>query len=528
MAVSYTVDGTEVNGSGGRRLHGQITDIRTATTREISCHGILYASTTESLHERWGLAQQLFNKKDKRVTVKIDSTTESFLEDIFPGDGRTITLESYITGDITRIGTATSMPFQIVTTVSEVLPNITTGKPASPNQVKYKGQVGDWRRTITYNEARVQSRGYFVQFARLYDKEAYGSFNIVGVTNVGGYAVFELATAPPAYDAEKDQKLYVSGTTNYDTVHEITAIDVGNKKVTTTTPWSADETGTCYLGEATTPQELYALVRTDILNDQLGTGDDGERDATTGLVLTGETQGLEADILTVLLTSEWVEKNYDDDIRNLSIALSKSEAPDWPVIAGDAPVTMSAVVSFSVDKDQAAQVNPSLKWATIRSAVIADIKTNSELTDAKGPYEETIAFDIKTGVVTVNMSFLAKNTTVFKLSKVYHYHEELQYTTWKDFAGYDYIQTSSDPLMLIVTAAITRVGVGEVNLTADPPQQSGYTFIEVSRDDSREGSFKRRNIADDVVVQSTTIAWRRFRLRSGQQNPRVRNPVTGG
>lgn len=530
MAVSFTINGTEVNNTDGRRLHGQINDIRTATTRELSCNGILTAATTELLQERWETAQQAFNQKDKRVTAKIDSSTVSFLEDFFPGDGRTINIETFITGDISRLGTATSMPFRVVAIVSEILPNITTTKPNSPTQVKYRGQVGDWRKTVTFGESRVESRGYIVQFARLYDKEAYGQFNIVGITNVGGFAVFELATAPPAFDETLDQKLFVSGTTNYNTVHDITAIDVGTKKVTTTTPWSADETGVCYLGEATTPEELYAAVRGDILSDQLGVGTEGTRDSTTGLVLTGETKGVEADTLTVILTSEWTEKSYDDDIRNLSISLSKSETTDWPTIqgAGDPPVTLTAVVTFSVDKVQAAQVNPALMWATVRSSVIADVMANGELVGGKGPYDENISFDIKTGVVSVTMSFLATNTTVYKFTRVYHYHEELQYTTWKDFGGYDYIQTASDPVMQIVTASATRVGVGEINLTIDPPQQSGYTFVEISRDEGREAPFKRRNVADNIVAQHITIAWRRFRLRAGQTaNPRVRNPVTG-
>lgn len=525
MAVSFKIDGNEINGVDGRRCHGQIVDTRTgAGIREISISGLITGTSVQNLQDLWEAAKVACNTTDKGVTVKIDSSTTNYLEDMFSGDGRTVKIFTFISGDERRIGTGTTMPFIVTAVVSEALIAPSTGtSPAG--LTTYKGQVGDWKKTITYSEARIESRGFVAQFATFFDKEAYGPFTISSVANDSGFAQFVVTTAPPTFKV--GQRLYVSGGTLYNNVHEITAIDVGNKKITTATSFAGTDTGVANLGEATTPQENYENNRAAILADQLGVGTDGTRDTTTGLVLLGESTGQEQDLYTVILNSGWVEKSYDDDIRNLSIAFSEAYTTDWPNLAaaGDPPEVYGAVITFSVDKDNAGDDNPVNMWKTIRSAVITDVKALVNSSEVAGPYDEQTSYDKKTGVVTVNMSFLARNTTVFRFSRVYHTHDELQYTTWK--AGeYDIIQTSTDPVIRIVTASVTRVGVGEIDLTPDPPTEPGYTYLEISRDDSAEAPIVRRGISETVYTQSLTIAWRRFKMRGGG-NPRVRNPVTG-
>jgi len=525
MAISYTIDGIELNGVDGRRLHGQIINSRTGSgIRDLSVAGILTGTTTADLQDKWAALKLICNVRDKKITVKIDSTTTNFYEEIFPGDGTTQRTVTFISADESRLGSATTLPFVVTTVADENIPQVATG--GSGNVTRYQGQVGDWRLTTTYSEARVESRAFIAQFSTVFDKEAYGPFTINSVEDVGGKARFVLATTPPSF--KSGQRIYISGSTLYNGVHDITAVDTGTKKVTTATNYSGSDTGAAIVGEATTPQENYTAVRDSILTERLGTGAGGIRNATTGLVLVGESVGLENDTYTVILNSTWIEKSYNDNIKNISISVSLMEQNDWPndPSAGAPPKMMNATVTFSVDRVAAGNDNPYSMWNSVRAEVIGDIKSNAGLGDAVGPLDESVTFDKKAGMVTVTMTFLATNITVFRFSRVFHTHEELQYTAWKDSEGYDIVQTAAEPLMKIVSVSVSRVGVGEVSLDVPPPTEPGYTYIEISKDLNLENPIIRRNLSDNVVTQSQTKAWRRFKFRSGSANPRVRNPVT--
>lgn len=522
MAVSVKIDGVEVNGVDGRRLHGQITDSRSALElREIVVAGLITGSTVTDLQTKWETAKSVCNTINKSAQVSIDSAATNFLEEFFLSDGKTTKIETYISGDISRIGTATTMPFVLFIRVSEYVATPTGGNAGVTP--RYQGQVGDWRLMTIYNEARVESRVLTISFATLFDDDAYGPFTISSVEDVGGKARFVVTTAPPAYTV--GMKLFVSGSTLYNQTHVVTAVDVGNKKVTVDTAYAGNDTGTALIGEATSPQDVYDTARATLLTDVLGVGTDGTRDSTTGLVLSNETVEVQNDIVNVVLNAEWTEKSYDADVRNLSIAVQRVELPDWPSVnAGPAPVSLGAVVTFSVDKDQAATDNPYPMWATIRASVIADILAAVNDSDAVGPIDEAVSYDKKAGVVAVNLSFLAKNTSIFSYSVVTTVHEELDYVSWKDSEGYDYIQHGAEPLTKIVAITVTRVATNTSSLDVPPPEESGYRYLIISTEQGDQTPIERKGVGT-VWTQSKTTVWKRFKLRSGG-NPRVRNPVT--
>lgn len=528
MATQITIDGINVGGTGGRTIYGQINNtFDSSGIRVLSCSIMIEGSSASDLQDKWETAKAAFIKKDKRITITLDSSVTNYFEDIFPGDGRTQSCFSYIGMDPDEISTATNLycTLTIAAQQSEITPPATTS-PSNPNKLpQFKGQIGSYKLTTLLNEARIESRALLINIGTVYNKSAYGPFNITSVESAGGKARFILDSVGGITTFTDDMKLYVSGTTNYNGTHIITAIDVGTKKITTDTTWTGTDTGTVLIGEATRPEDVYTEIRSSLLS-LIGIDSDGSRNSTTGLVLSGETSDRTNEGIVFLLSSEWVQKDYNDAIRNFQLGIEVTEVPEWNEEAGIKPVLINAVVVFGVDKDVAGTDNPYTMWNTIRGAVITDIKSQISEGTAEGPWTESIKHDKKTGQVEVAMGFIARNTDVVSYKKVTQTQEELDFTTWRDSEGYDHIQMPPGAKPKIVTVSVERVGRNPGGISITPPQESGYTFIEITEQLGIEGPITRRNFNGQYWVETLTKVYRRFNLRSGN-DPRVRGPITG-
>lgn len=534
MTVSITIDSVEINGVDGRRLHGQISDTNVGgTIREVGISGLLTGTDVADLQDKWQTAKDVCNTRDKHCVISIDGSASGFLEEFFSGDGKTTGIVTYITGDTSRVGTATTMPFTLFITVTEVIVVPSSGGGSAGEVVEtFDGQVGEWRLMKVFSDARTESRIMTIDFGLLYDPDAFGPFNFTAVASNGGKAEFEFGAGDLTGILFKvGQKLIVSASVNYDATHTITAISAATNKITTDTVFTSTDTGTASIGEADTPQEVYDAARAGLLT-LLGVGADGTRDTTTGLVLTNETVEDKGDLLMTVLNAEWVEKSYDDNIRNYQLSLNTSEIPDWPDEAGPRPQVLNAIVSFSVDKVQAGTDDVRAMWTTIRAAVLADIAASSQATGVVGPIDEGISWDKKAGSVSIKLGFIAKNATVFEFSRVTSTHKELDYVNWKDSEGYDTIQTGPESVLKMLSVTVARTGVGIVQLTITPPvAESGYTYLSISEDDTVSNPVRRKEIGQ-VYSQTRSEIFKRFKFRSGasglNKKLRERGPITGG
>lgn len=530
MSMSLTINSQEINGTGGRRLHGFIHDTRSPSgIREILILGAVTGSDSEDLNDKWKATQELCREFSPRVVIKPDSTTTNNLIDIFAGDGTTVQLTTFVSADTTRAPSATTYPFILHIIASE---NVPTGSGGNPNDpLIFQGQVGDWKLTTTFNDARVESRALMISFGSTFDEDAYGPFTINSVSNEGGKARFNLA----ALDEDAiGQTFYVSGSTLYDGPHEVTDLNEGSNYIDTNTTYAGDDTGTGMLGATVEPETNYDAARSSLLTDLLGTEADGSRGSTTGLVLSGESKGLENDVITVILSSDWVEREYNTALRSFQMGVTVADVPDWPddPNAGFPPKNISVIVTFSVDKEVAGTANPYPMWATIRPTVLARLEAGTA-GELFGPIDENVAFDENTGVVMATLSFLAINGTEFSYAKQVNTHRRFEYMSWMDPEGYHAIQHAADPVDEFVTISVTRSGVGEVDIEdfiedADtltilsPPP---YRYIEITADLGLDQPITRRNIGS-IYTQTAVKVFRRFRMRDGE-DPRERNPVTG-
>ncbi len=493
MADQITIDGTNVDGVDGRTINGQIINqFSSDGLRTIECGLIITGSTSTDLQDKWETAKEALQVRDKRITVTLDTSATNNYEDIFPGDGVTQSNFCWLTIDPTEPSTDTVLYCRLVIAAQqgEFLPT-STSTPSGDNTLpQFKGQIGSYKLTTMYSEARTESRALLINVGTVYDKEAYGPLTINTVESAGGKARFVLASLGGITSFTDDMKLYVSGTTNYNGTHIITSIDVGNLKITTDTTFTATDTGTCLVGEATRPEDVYAEIKTSLL-DLVGVDADGDRNATTGLALAGETIDRTNEGLTILLQSEWVEKEYHEAIRGLQIGIERYETPEWHQDAGTRPVVVNAVVVFAVDRDKYGSDNPYPLWNTIRSDVIADIKTNISEGDAEGPWQETIKMDQKTGMVEVGMQFIAKNTDIISFRKVTQEQEELDYVAWRDSQGFDYVQVPPGAKPKIISISVEKVSKSQSVVTIDPPTEAGFKYIDITTQVGSEGPITR-------------------------------------
>jgi hypothetical protein len=521
--MSVEIDGVELNLQGGRRFHGPVHELKSpGGIKEVIVSGLLTGSNGDDLNLKWAETKLACTQLGARVRVKPDSTTPSSLVDCFPGDADgTIQVSTFVSSDPTRVPTATSYPFtlHIVATL-----NIVTGGGGGTPPGRFEGQVGDYRLTTAYNDARVESRALIASFGSLFDKDASGPFTIDSVSNVGGKARFNLASLP---DGTSGPTIYVSGSNLYDGPHVITEIDTDADQVVTSTAYAGDDAGTCMIGETTPPEEHYTAARESLLQ-QIGCDSDGSRNTTTGLVLASESFGKEAETLTVFLASVWTEREYNAALRSFQMAVEVIDVPDWPddPEAGPPPKLIGVVVTFAVDRVAAGTPNPYPMWYSIRPQVIARLKAGSD-GEVTGPIEEKVAFDENTGTAIVTLGFLANNAIVFSFARTVNFHRRLEYMAWKDPEGYAAIQTDADPIDQLVTIGVSRSGVGEIDIESliETPEDPEYTYIDITADIGLEQPVARREVGS-IFAQTAIKVFRRFRLRTGE-DPRVRVPTTG-
>jgi hypothetical protein len=527
--MRVNIDNTEIADSD-RTLHGPISEenVGGTTTVKVGLH--IKGDTHEETEANWQAAKIAVNKLNARVFVSGQTLGSVFQLDVFPGDGVTFATRCTLSKDTARASTAYAMWGIITITIDQVVPpsgsGPTPGGGGSTRPV-FEGQVGDWRLVKTFNEGGVELRSLAVSLGTLFDKEAAGPLAFSAVVSEGGFARFQFASLA-GVTAAKATMLYVSGAPAYNGPHEIESIDVALFRITTRTVFSADASGTALIGEQTSPQENLDAQFDDLLA-LLGVGADGKRDGTTGLVLSDWTHDEQREVITVVLNAQWVQADWNDAIRGLTVSTEVTQVEAWSAEpeAGAAPVNIAATVSFHVTKNGDGNYNPQALWAAVRAQAIAEIKSQAELSDAQGPIHEIVRSDKTATNVIVTLSFLARNVTTLSFDRTILTTEDLQYQAWQ--AGLNhYMQTAGIPRDQVVAVSVTRVGVGQVVLSCPPPTEPGATFVDINSKIGLDGRRTMRGLLGGATIyaQSRVVVYRRFYFAAGF-NPAAVIPSTG-
>ena len=524
------IDSTDINGIDGVRLHGQIADtISSSGIREIVIQGLIHGATSsEDLDAKKELLANRCNRMDVRVFVKKKASDTTNYSDIYLGDGKTKRINVLVSQDPTRVATATSWPFIIAVTAIQSPSEPgggSGGSGGSGSDVRLQGQEGPYRLTTLFSESGTEARALLIGFSEYRDQKAAGNHAITSVVSDGGFAQLIFGTLPA--EAATANIVYVIGTGQYDGPHQITSVNQPAGTITIDVVYAGDSTGNADVGTITTPESLLESSKATLYG-LIGVGAIGDRDATTGLALSGYSTVKESDVLVVYMSSDWSDVEYRSGVRGWQINFSESIVEDWPddPLAGDAPKTSVAAARFSVDRKAAPGLTPKQAWATIRGDVIRDAKAAIG-EGPVGPTNEVLAYDDKTNIATVTMTFISKNSDVLAFTRSRSESVKLQYISIKDHEGFHIVQSEAGPREKFVSITLTRVAVSEINLIdeIELPKEAGYTYLDITDQIDIGQPTDKKNFGI-YTAQKATRTFQRFKFRPGNNKVRIRNPLT--
>lgn len=513
MAMQVTVDGNELdNGLWRHIVEDTGDDISLDNTRMLVVDFVVEGSTSTELTDRWNSTRDDFIKANPRCTFTLDDTQASLFADVSPNDGTHNTVKSTV-GVVGGKGqTNFSIYCRLYVEASVTLFNV--GGATGSGATTYTGLSNKVMRTKTLDSGRVQSRDLLVTFVPTYDEDGgLGTATINSVETASGKARFVIDEVPPTY-AEGMRLEVSSSTTNngdgYAGVHLITAIDVGNKKITTDTAFDGDETGSGTIGELTTGETNYQNARSSILTDLLGVESDGSRDSTTGLYLAlekSEHDDKNENQVTVLLQVRFSETEFtglNNAQRDLDVEIMETEPSEWDPGGGTKPVYLTVRGSIVCDRDELSDGSLVLHQV-FRAQLVTQLKT---LALTQTGYSVARLRDIKFGSrrvdsrITFTLVYQAKNIQTLLYRDETMAQTDDDRVSWK--AGkFTYDQRPEGLPPKTITRTLTYVGWTPKSLKISiPPGDSGGTY---SPGPMSEGP-KRKFDSPDGILYARTVS----------------------
>lgn len=466
--MQVVIDGVQLDNASWRAITGGFGDSPGGDNqRVLTCEFRIEAATAESLQTRLLEAYELCTRTNARVTFTNDDAAANFFADVSPNDGKHTSVHCTVGVAAGHEQTATAA-WLMLYVVAGMTPPVSSG-PAGANQAYYQGLQGSLKYTRTLNAARIEVRSLLATFIPTFDDDANGPYTVSSVETASGKARFVLSTAPVAFVV--GQRLKVTAGTGYLGVHLITAIDTGTKKVTTDTAFTATATGTAYIGTLTSGETNYNNAKNSLLATYLGTENDGSRKASTGLSLITEipeTTNANGDQYTVLLQSgpmQAMANTASARVANLSIR--QSEPEKWNTKFGQKPLWLSVKGSLSCSKDVLASESRTLfaVWAaSAQGDILTLVKAKTGRTDLK-LLDVVHESDDGTGVIAFEVKYQARNQTVLAGSIQVSVREHDDSVSIRETEGYDYDQRPPGFKPKTCTIAISRIGVGKVDLS---------------------------------------------------------------
>ena len=482
--MQVTVDGTLLDNTTWRAITGSFGDDPSGEgQRVLVCDFIVEGSTADELQQRLLTTYEAFTKRNCRVVFTLDDTVGSTWADVSPNDGKHTEVHCTV-GVATGYEQTANRQVLRLYIVAGMTPVLSTGAAGS-NPAYFQGLLGSLKYTRTINAARFETRSLLATFVDTFDDDANGPYTIDSVANSGGKAVFHITAAPVVFAV--GQRLKVTAGTAYLGVHLVTAINVGAQTITTDTSYSATATGTAYIGTLTSGETNYNSAKATLLTDYLGTASTGARDGTTGLSLVTEipeTSDENGNQFTVMLQSGPMQDMANtSSARVANLSIKQSEPEKWNTRFGTKPKWFTARGSLSCSKTVLGGTALFSVWASSAQGDILTLvkaktgQTNLKILDLQHESDDgagVISFEVK--YQAVNTSVLAGNITV-------NVDEGDDAVGIREVTGFDYEQRPPGFTPKTCIVAVSRIGVGEVDLSTyvTLPATGGGTWRRVKK-----------------------------------------------
>jgi len=511
------VDNVSLDNGTWRRIVGDVTvSVALDGTKSLSCSFLVTGTSHADLLSNWETTQADFRKTNPRVQFWLDSTATNPLEDMYPGDGtHGNSLLTQVSQDITQkqVGFTIMANFIAVTQVVEAAGG------AGVKNMPFTGMSSQIAISSTYSAGRIESRTVSGSFTTTLGS-AYGPYTIVSASNNGGQVRFTISTDPAAF--VEGMKFIVSSSTvgAYVGSWLVTAVNVASKTIDVKLDYSATATGAGSLTNPITGYNNYIAYRDQLLNQYLLVGDDGERDSSTGLALTGEVINratIEGFDVSFTLDAEWVQLDTTavPSIRALNYTVQTQKPERWP-LGYPKPTIIVVSGSFTIDKEAYGSTTIHSLFNTIKPTVIADVELQVGNTGNRR-ISEVVTTTPGSMIVQFGMQFITRNTELITLKVSTLISRKLLFTKWPDADGFSIIQTPPESWEVTVTKTVTRTGYNAVDLKSQvsPPQESGYTFTLIGDTQIDEDPDEGTLDGEAIYEQTYAATYMRDKVRSG-------------
>jgi len=510
------VNGVSLSDGSTRKILGDINVlVGTDGTKSITCEFIVYAATHAALLTAWNSAKSAFNLENPRVQVWIDGTATEPIEDIYPSDG---THGGTVITKISQNPGRKQAGYTINATFMVVTQEVNVPSSAGGRLLPYAGQRGRIQLSTTYNAGRAIAKNVQGAFSTTFNSTATGPLTITSITNNSGKVRLNFAAGGPTF--KEGMKAIVSGTTSYNGTWIVTATTTTTCDIDLT--YSTNETGTLYIGTATTGAEHYATAYSTILTDYLGVDSDGSRNATTGLAITSEIVNAsdeDQNDVSFNIDAEWMQLDISgalDDIRKLDYTIHTTQPDKWPE-GEPQPTFLTVEGSYFIDKDQFASTTIHTTFQTVKNTVINAALTQTGLGSLR-QITEAVTSSPGDMLVKFGMQFSTYNTDLILYSETTNIIRKLKFTEWTDSDGYSIVQTPPEPWEVMVTVTASRKGFNKVDmakLIKAPSNTGQYKFTFIGDSDIDEKPYNLAAGTDTVYEQTYSATWRRHKFRSG-------------
>lgn len=516
--MQLKVDEVQLDNGTWRRLVDQF-DIRSMPgngQKTVVCKFIITGDTPTELNTRWKQTRDDFIKTNPRVLVWADSSTTTPTEDISWFDGRHTSIETRVSWDYGHTQTGLSIVCLFICLAQEAQP------PSSDNSRtnQFRGQHGEIVISAAYSAGLISSRVVECQFVSTFQEGFAGPFTLTTVENDGsGKARFVFSGGPNLPTFKIGQKITITGTTNYNGTHEVSAINNTTDKITTTLPFGIAESGlsgTGTLGQPTTGLENYIDAREDILSDYLLVETDGGWNGTEGLALTGETikQDPDGQVVNVTLASSYmvIDLTAIPSVRAFEMAVSRITPEKYDPVGGNEPTTYAAKGHFIVDKDALGSTAMAGLYALVDASIKSEVERQLGETVKYVSKKYTSSADFM--AVDFELTFLASDVDVFRFNITIQEDEVFNFASHIDADGYDLVQLPPGGAAKTCIVTVERTGYGRIDLSTflTPPLPGGGTYQMISRTKTYD-SQKLTPSGDVIVDEAWSASYRLFRLR---------------
>lgn len=512
------------NGSWRRFLGGVGKTMEPSGEAEVlAVEFIVQADTLANFISRVQSTESDFVKTGARVRFFTDDG-QSPLYDWSPNDGVHPTVFTAVEWIVDETPNVYNAVMRFYATASRK-PVTGAGGGSATDHFAFTGQASEIRITEEYAEdgtVTMSASGHFAPTVA----NSGAAFTLTDVENSSGYAKFKCTGTMPTF--VNGMRIIVAGTTAYNGTHYISGI-TGQYFISKTAFGSGEATlvgATAQVQLTTSGEDNYNTARSTIMTSYLGCSANGAANTTSYRalllehVIKNDPDGNDVDFILTAGPQRFIPTALQDGggnqvSRGYDFQLAVSEPEEWFPEAGPKPKIISATGTFTIDKLVVSSTKLYQWYTAQKTEFTARVASEAAVSSSGLKLISTlVAIDYTLNSVKFTHIYRSNWTGVISFSREYAESTRLDYSAWSDSDGYDVMQRPNRAVPKTVVVTTSRVGEGRADLTPPPPTESGYTYIEINRDESVRGPFITE-FSNNTFLQTDTRTYIRFKFKQG-------------